>query len=218
MQLSIIGLFIILLAVLIMPFTVKIAEEQLEIFLFIMGVAAVTITSQWCGALLMEGISAPVKITIAVLAAGILFRLSQKFLAAHVRFFLTAAGPRIFVFTLVAVLGLLSSVITAIIAALVLVEIISHIKLDKKTETTVVVLACLSIGLGAALTPVGEPLATIVIAKLAGAPYHAGFWFLVQNLWVYIVPAVIIVALTAVFATPKAHRVEHGLTEQARDV
>jgi predicted cation transporter len=217
MSLAIIGLLVILAAVLVMPFTVKQVEEQLEIFLFIMGVAAVTITSQWDKRLFLEGVTEPLKITAAVFIAGILFKLAQKYIAKKINLFLSAAGPRLFIFAVVAGLGFLSSIITAIIAALVLVEIISHIKLDKKTETTVVVMACLSIGLGAVLTPVGEPLATIVIAKLKGEPYHAGFWFLAFNLWTYIVPGVFAVALAAVFAVPKAHKAAHGLTEDRRE-
>ena len=61
-------------------------------------------------------------------------------------------------------LGLLSSVITAVIAALILVEAVALLKLDRQSETAAVVLACFAIGLGAALTPVGEPLCTIAIA------------------------------------------------------
>jgi predicted cation transporter len=217
MTLSNIGIIIILLAVLVMPFFVKIVEENLEIFLFIMGVLAVTITSQWDGKLIIEGVSEPVKITAAVLIAGIFFRMSQKFIAGHVQAFLNTVGPRVFVFILVAALGVLSSVITAIIAALVLVELISHVKLDKRTETTVVVLACFSIGLGAALTPVGEPLSTIVISKLKGAPYFAGFWFVLKNLWAYIIPAILVIALTAAFAVPKKHTAARGLTEDRRE-
>ena len=43
-----------------------------------------------------------------------------------------------------------SSMITAIIAALVLVEVTGHLKLDKKNEVLMVVFSCFSIGMGAA--------------------------------------------------------------------
>jgi predicted cation transporter len=45
--------------------------------------------------------------------------------------------------------------------------------------------------MGAVLTPLGEPLATIVIAKLKGEPYHAGFWFLFEEFWRFVVPGVV---------------------------
>lgn len=75
-------------------------------------------------------------------------------------------SPRIFFGLTVIILGLASSIITAIIAAIVLVIIINVLPLDRKSEIRFTVLACFSIGLGAALTPIGEPLATITISKV----------------------------------------------------
>ena len=68
----IIGLFIILAVVLIAPFSVKIIEEELEIFLFVIGCIAVTITSQWSVFLIKEALIEPIKITLAVFIAGFL--------------------------------------------------------------------------------------------------------------------------------------------------
>jgi predicted cation transporter len=58
----------------------------------------------------------------------------------------------------------------------------------------VVVLACFSIGLGAALTPFGRPLAAVAVAKLAGEPYHADIWFLLGHLWMYVIPGIALVS------------------------
>jgi predicted cation transporter len=110
-----------------------------------------------------------------------------------------AVGQHFFLFLVVVLLGLLSSVITAIIASLVLAEIITGLRLDKKIETRLVIVTCFSIGLGAALTPVGEPLATIAVAKLGGEPYHAGFWFLFQKLAIFIIPGVLGLGVLAMF-------------------
>jgi len=65
---------------------------------------------------------------------------------------------KIFVFLIVVVLGIMSSIITAIIAALLLVKMVTVLKLNRKTEINLVIIACFSIVWGAALTPVGEPL------------------------------------------------------------
>ncbi len=211
------GLFAILLAVLILPFTVKIVEKQLEIFLLISGIAAVTLTSQWNLKLCAEGLAQPVRITLAVLVAGILFRLLQNHIGGFVAWSLKALGIRKFVFIMIAVLGIASSLITAIIAALVLVEIISHLKLDRKAEIPIVVLACFSIGLGAVLTPVGEPLCTIAIAKLECAPFHAGFWFLAGHMWMSVIPAVFLSALTALLFIPNAQRTNTGLSKDRQE-
>jgi len=58
-----------------------------------------------------------------------------------------------------------------------------------------VVVTCFAAGLGAVLTPVGEPLSTILVNKLAGPPYHAGFFFPVDIFGIYVIPGVIALAL-----------------------
>lgn len=194
MQFYEIGLFVILAAVLFLPFLVHHVEQQLEIFLFIMGVISVTITSQWSMHLFKESLIEPIKITLAVFIAGIIFSFFRKPINNGVTRIVNMFGIRIFIFGLVVVMGFLSSVITAIIAALVLVEIISTLKYERKMEINVVICTCFAIGLGAALTPIGEPLSTITISKLSGAPYHAGFFFLFKHLWMFIIPGIILFA------------------------
>jgi len=106
-------------------------------------------------------------------------------------------GLELSVFIIVAALGLLSSVITAIVAALVLSEIVSSLNLDREYEIKFVVYACFAIGLGAVLTPLGEPLSTIVVAKLKGEPHNAGFFFLLAMLWKWVIPGVLVMAFMA---------------------
>ena len=207
-----IGLFIILAVVLIAPFSVKVIEEELEIFLFITGCIVVTITSQWNGLLIKEALTEPVKIALAVFIAGFLFRTLQKSIARSVNKISDAVGIRLFTFLLIVMLGLLSSVITAIIAALVLVEIITHLTLERKNEIILVILACFSIGLGAALTPIGEPLSTVTIAKLKGMPYNADFLFLFRHLGLFIIPGITIFGLLGAILVPGRRQKAHGLT------
>lgn len=216
----VIGLFLIIVIVLILPFSVKKVERNLEAFLFIMGVISVTVTHTWGNGsegwslhLIKEAMIEPVKITIAVLIAGILFRLLKSKinrLVIRVEEFL---GERVFAFLVVVFLGLFSSIITAIIASLILVEIISILRLDKKLETNITILACYSIGLGAALTPIGEPLSTIAIAKLKGNPHNADFFFIIRILGFLVIPGVIVTGLTASFLHGNNARTEKGLTE-----
>ncbi|MFH1824946.1 MAG: DUF1646 family protein [Candidatus Firestonebacteria bacterium] len=209
----ILGLIIIFILVLILPFLLKKAEEELEIFLFIMGLIAVSITNQWGLYLIKEALFEPIKITVAVFLAGILFRLIQKPLSENLNPIVEKLGLKLFVFLLIVGLGMLSSIITAIISALILVEIISFLKLDKETEIKIVVLACFSIGFGAALTPIGEPLSTIAMAKLKGEPYNADFWFLAKILGVYIISAIIVLGIISIKLIEKSKKSEHGLKE-----
>lgn len=185
-----IELLIILAVVLALPFLVKKVEDNLEAFLFIVGCAAVNLTMQWSAPLLHEALTAPIKITIAVFLSGFLFRRLQKNIANSVNKIIKAVGIRWFAFILIVALGLLSSVITAIIAALILVEITNCLALDRIKKIRIVILACFSIGLGAALTPIGEPLSTIVTAKLQGIPYYADFFFLARHMWHYLAPGI----------------------------
>jgi predicted cation transporter len=94
---------------------------------------------------------------------------------------------RAVVAVVVTVLALASSVITVIIASLVLVEVVSILNFRRADETRLVVVACLAIGLGAALTPVGEPLSTIATAKVEG-----DFWFLLRLLGAWIIPGILV--------------------------
>jgi len=217
-----IGLFIILAVVLIAPFSVKKIEEELEIFLFVIGCIAVTITSQWSVFLIKEALIEPIKITVAVFIAGLLFRALQKLIARSVNKIADVVGVKLFAFLVIVILGLLSSVITAIIAALVLVEIVTHLTLERKNEILLVILACFSIGFGAALTPIGEPLSTIAIAKLKGIPYHADFLFLFRHLGLFIIPGVILFGLLGAILMPNKRQKAYGLTggkeETIRDI
>lgn len=207
-----IGLFIILAVVLIAPFSVKIIEEELEIFLFVIGCIAITVTSQWSVSLVKEALTEPLKITLAVFIAGFLFRALQASIAHSVNKIANVIGIRLFAFLVIVILGLLSSVITAIIAALILVEIITYLTLERRNEILLVMLACFSIGLGAALTPIGEPLSTIAIAKLKGVPYQADFLFLFRHLGLFIILGVILFGLLGMILMPNKLQKVHGLT------
>jgi predicted cation transporter len=90
-------------------------------------------------------------------------------------------------------------VITAIIAALVLCEVVSAINLDKKYETRLVIFACFSIGMGAALTPIGEPLSTIAVAKLRGGSLDGDFLMLLRIFGIYILPGLVLISLVGGF-------------------
>jgi len=167
--------------------------------------------------LIKEALTEPVKITAAVFFAGLIFRISQGSIARNVNRVANAIGIKFFAFLVIAGLGIVSSVITAIIAALVLVEIITALTLDRKSEIRLVILACFAIGMGAALTPIGEPLSTIALAKLRGAPYHADFFFLLRVLGVYIVPGILLFGLTGAVLMPLKRKEVHGLMEERRE-
>ncbi|MCX9012262.1 MAG: DUF1646 family protein [Candidatus Methanoperedens sp.] len=206
------GLFVIFLIVLLGPFLVKKIEHNLEVFLFSMGVLAVTLDTflldvipspgvaeetlpNWNLVLVEKAIIDPIEITLAVLVAGLIFYYGRSRLKSITDSILARVPLKVFVFLVVVVLGLLSSVITAIIASLFLVEMINAMKLDRKTTINLVIIACFAIGLGAALTPIGEPLSTIVIkTKL-----QENFWYLLIQIGKYIIPGIIALGVLSMF-------------------
>jgi len=188
----------------VLPIISKKVEENLELFLFIIGIVA-SITSGVLNKELFLNIlqnEFMYIIVLAVLIGGLLF----KVLTDHVREALTNIlkyiSLKIFVYLLVVVLGLLSSVITAIIASLLLVEIISMLPISRKNKININIISCFSIGLGAVLTPIGEPLATIVVSRL-----DENFWFLFNEFGIYIIPGILILGIFGmIFA--KEERIE----------
>jgi predicted cation transporter len=212
-----IGLIVIFLAVLVLPFKVRAIERNLEIFLFISGVLALTISgflplpgeqTGWSWKILTESLTAPLNITNfqgipigivqIVLLVGIIIYVWYRQIELAIVNLVKKFSVSMIVFGLIITLGLISSVISAILAAILLVEIICALPLDRSSKIDITVVACFAIGLGAALTPLGEPLSTIVVAKLSGAPHYAGFDFLFRILGIYIIPAVILLGIIGV--------------------
>ncbi|MBN6205030.1 DUF1646 family protein [Ralstonia pickettii] len=190
----IIGLIIILLLVLFLPFT-KQVEKNLEVFLFIMGVAAVLVSQVLDWPLIKEALLHPINITIAVLIAGLLFRWFKGPIEKGILGISRAIPYRLFIAVFVIILGLISSIITAIVAAIILASVVAILRLDRKSEIRLVILACFAIGLGAALTPIGEPLSTIVVGKL-----NEDFFYLLQLVGSSVVPFVILFGIAAALA------------------
>jgi len=194
---AVVSLALIMALVLLLPFSVKRVEEELEVFLLIMGCAAMTVSGLWNWHIVTESLVEPVKISVAVLIAGYLFRAGRSRIEGFIERLERGIGVSHSLFALIIALAFLSSLLTAIIAALVLCEIIHHLKLDRPSRVRAAVYGCFAIGLGAALTPLGEPLSTIVTARLQGSPHNAGFFWLAKLVFLWVAPAIIAVAALA---------------------
>jgi predicted cation transporter len=194
-----IGLSLIFSIVLFGPFLNKTIEGNLEAFLFIMGVISLTLSRAWSPEVIHEGLVAPINITLAVLGAGVVFHYLRGFIDHMMRRVLITVPLPVVVCAGIVILGLISSVISAIIAALLLVEFITVLPLHRHAETNLTIIACFAMGLGAALTPLGEPLSTIVVSKLSGAPYHATFYYLFKLLGPYVIPATVVLGIGGMF-------------------
>lgn len=188
----IIGLAISLIAILLLPFLIKKVEHNLEVFLFIMGLITTVIAGVISTDLFTHIFHNEMLyfITLAVLVAGIIFKFTVDNIIDGVEKATQRVPLSVFLFFFICVLGIISSVITAIIASLVLAEVAKALPIERKYKVRLCIITCFSIGLGAALTPIGEPLATIVVSLL-----NEDFFFLVKTIGIYILPGIIALGL-----------------------
>ena len=196
------GLVAVVVVVMVLPFTVKKIEENLEPFFLVMGVVSVSISGLWSWELGKEALKAPVTIGSlpigifqVVLVFGLLLYFFNKPFRNAILSLSKKLGPKVFIFLFIAVLGLISSVISVIVTAVILAEVIAALPFTKSDKIKMTVVTCFAVGLGAGLTPVGEPLSTILVHKLAGPPYDADFFFLMKHFGIYIVPGVLAIAI-----------------------
>ncbi|KMJ58978.1 cation transporter [Bacillus sp. LL01] len=188
------GLISIFLIVLLGPLLVKKIEGNMEVFLLCMGIFACMVSGVYNERLFFMAATDPIYISIAVLVAGLVFRWLQGPLSRTLLLMKNKVPFRLFIFLIIIFLGLISSVITAIIAALILVFIVVGLDFARKEQIRLTVLACFSIGLGAALTPIGEPLSIVTISKLNG-----DFFYLFRLIGADVLLALFLFGLLAAF-------------------
>ena len=219
------GLVLILMLVLVLPFKSKIIEGNLELFFLIMGFTAV-------GLLYFKGLlgvkalkelfllalktplfiqGVPMGITQVVLIAGLAFYAYHEQIYGGIASMYSKLGPRYFGIAIALLLGLTSSIISVIVAAVILAELVAALPVSREAKIGYTVASAFAIGMGAALTPVGEPLATIAISKLSGPPFHAGFAFLFTHLGRVLVPGIVAVAIYAGYMLERAGSVGEGV-------
>ena len=202
-----IGLIIIALLVLILPFFVKWCEDNLEFFFLIMGILAVSVSTLfghnlWNGELILEALKAPVMIGSlpigifqVVLIFGLLIHFLNKPFYHAVNSLVNKISVKFFVFLLIVILGIIYSVISVIVSAVILSEIAAALPIARNDRIKVVVAACFAVGLGAVLTPLGEPMSTILIQRLSGPPYYANFSWAISHFAIYVIPACFVLGI-----------------------
>ena len=213
-----VGLGIILTLVFVLPFVSKKVEENLEPFFFVMGLMGIAVnvaagilddpeilyTVFKTAATTPVSIAGlPIGITQAVLIFGLLFYYYNEKLRRWVEWMVRRLGLPVMAFTLTLVLGLTSSVISVIVSAVILAEVVASLPIDRRSKVEFTVIAAFALGLGAALTPIGEPLSTIAVSKRG-----AEFDYLLRLLGPYVVPGVVVLSLYAALRMRNAKIVE----------
>jgi predicted cation transporter len=185
---------IILAALLAGPLFFGPLEHNLEPYCLTLGITAVTVGEQWDWHLLRKATLDPLPITITVVGAGILFGALRPVLDRGFSAMRRLLPRPLVAGLVVLIIGLLSSAITAVVAALMLVEGVALMGLGPAERTRVVVLGCFAIGLGSALTPIGGPLST-----LAASAMNLDFADLFRLLSPWVVPGVAAVSGLAAY-------------------
>jgi predicted cation transporter len=183
---------VILVLLLFGPLAVARIEHNLELYCFGLGVLATFLAEGFSRALVSEALHEPVAISIAVIVAALIFSWSRPFLDRGFRRLHNRFTRPVLTGASVFAIATVSSVITAIVAALVLVEVIGLLHLDRERRVRVTVAGCFAVGMGASLTPIGEPLST-----LAARALKLDFFGLFHLLAPWVIPGVIACSILA---------------------
>ncbi|MGC1399070.1 DUF1646 family protein, partial [Candidatus Binatus sp.] len=157
---------VILVLLLFGPLAVAKIEHNIELYCLALGVLATLLGTGFTRELILEALHEPVAISVAVIVAALLFGWTRPGLDRVFRRLRSRVSRPVLTAASVFVIASISSIITAIVGALVLIEVIGllHFAGDKRVRVTVA--GCFAIGMGAALTPLGEPLSTLAARAL----------------------------------------------------
>jgi predicted cation transporter len=158
---------IVILALLLFgPLAVATLEHNIELYCLALGVLATILGTGFSRDLIFETLQEPVPICIAVIVAALLFGWLRPGLDGGFERLRTRVSRPLLTAASVFVIASVSSVITAIVGALVLIEVIGLLHFEGDRRLRVTVAGCFAIGMGSALTPLGEPLSTLAARAL----------------------------------------------------
>jgi predicted cation transporter len=192
---------VILILLLFGPLAITWIEHNLEVYCLALGVLATMLGTGFSRELVAQALHEPIAISIAVIVASLLFRWSRAKLELRFKRLRERVSRPVLSAAAVFVIAMTSSVITAIVAALVLVEVIGLLHFEPEKRVRVTIAGCFAIAMGAALTPLGEPLST-----LAARALNLGFFGLFSLLGPWVLPGVVATSVAAgVFARGEYH-------------
>ena len=186
---------LVVVNLLVWPLVSKWVENHLEIFLLLVGAAAVTISGGWSKEFVYQTLNAPVNVAFIVLVVSIIFNYYSRYIFRVLFILFRYFEPKYSFAILVFLLGMTSSVFSVTVAALILAEVLQVVNLERSQTVRVTVYACYAIGLGAVLLPLAEPLGLVIYNELAAGPHQADFFFMLQHFFWWIMPAILLLAL-----------------------
>lgn len=196
---------LLVLNLLAWPLLSKKVENHLELFLLLVGAAAVTVSGGWSKKFVYETLNAPVNVAFIVLVVSIIFNHYSRYIFRVLFILFRYLEPRYSFAILVFILGMTSSVFSVTVAALILAEVLQVVNLEREQTVKVTVYACYAIGLGAVLLPLAEPLGLVIYNELAAGPHKADFFFVMRYFFWWIVPGIALFSAAAGFTVRNAN-------------
>ena len=184
---------IVLLGLLLVgPVVSRAIEERIEIFFLAMGLLAMTLAGAWRWEIVARAAQVPLGITLTVIVADVVFGRVRGAMDRALGWMRARIARPLLCGGAALAIGLLSAILTAVVAALMLAELIELLRLGPRARTRVAVAGCFVIGLGSALTPLGGPLST-----LAASGLRLDFGGLFAMLAPYVLPGMLACAIVA---------------------
>lgn len=209
---------LVVLNLLVWPLKSKWVENHLELFLLMVGAAAVTISGMWSKEFIYDALNSPVNVAFIVLVVSIIFNYYSRYIFRVLFVLFRFFEPKYSFAILVFLLGITSSVFSVTVAALVLAEVLQVVNLEREQTVKVTVYACYAIGLGAVMLPLAEPLGLVIYKELAAGPHQADFFFVLKHFFWWIMPAISLMALAAGYTVRNANaQVELHIREDKED-
>ncbi len=201
------ALLVLLILILVLPLICRKVEENIELFLFAMALIGGFITHKILNESIIEialkeplfvhGI--PFGIFQAVLVFGIIAYYFKSKIEVAVNKIASRFSLPVVFGILTFMLSLLSSIISVIVASILLSEIALALNIERRKLSKYLVYSSFSLGIGAILTPIGEPLATIINSKLSSSPAYPGPLFLLVTFGPYVVGLCALFSFIAAF-------------------
>jgi predicted cation transporter len=186
---------VVLLGLLLLgPVVSRAIEERIEIFFLAMGLLSMTLAGAWRWEVVGRAARVPLWITLAVIAADVVFGSVRGAIDRALGWAQARIARPLLCGGATLAIGLLSAILTAVVAALMLAELIELMRLGPRARTRVAVAGCFVIGLGSALTPLGGPLSTLAASGL-GLDFGGLFAMLAP----YVLPGMLACAIAAGF-------------------
>jgi predicted cation transporter len=151
---------------LIGPVVSRAIEEHIELFFLAVGLLAMTLAGAWRWDVASRAAALPLWITLTVIVADVIFGRARGLMDRSLGWMQARVDRPFLCGGAVFVIALLSAMLTSIVAALMLAEVVELMRLGPRARVRVTVAGCFAIGLGSSLTPLGGPLSTLAAGGL----------------------------------------------------